>query len=523
MAVRSANQILEDVSARFQRAEADFHRAYWESQVEVNADNDRRREDLELEVRRLKGDRGIYELVIAALEEDVHDPVVKRQLEILRLSLTANQMEEKDRSELVRLASTIESDFASFRPHVNGRSFNDNEIEEVLRSSDDDSERRQLWVASKQVGHRVAEPVRELVRLRNRVARDLGFIDYYRMALDLQELTEDWLFDQLDELDELTAGPFTAWKAELDSSLGQRFGTEVLMPWHYADPFFQHAPPDGRLSLDPYLEQASTPDLARNTFSRWGVDIARIVDASDLYPRDLKCQHAFCLDIDRSGDIRILANIVPGERWVEVMLHESGHAAYDAEIDPDLPWVLRRAAHTFVTEAIAIMSGDVIHDPRWLAEIAGVGSAEVEKLAPRLRRARAAHKLTFVRWGLLMCHFERDLYSDPEIDLDGRWWELVERFQGVTPPDDPPPGAWASKIHLAVAPVYYHNYLLGEMLAAQLRATVESQSGHLVGNKEAGRFLTERVFRHGQLMRWDSLLESATGGPLTPAAFVASL
>jgi riboflavin biosynthesis protein RibD len=47
---------------------------------------------------------------------------------------------------------------------------------------------------------------------------------------------------------------------------------------------------------------------------------------------------------------------VPGERWINIMLHESGHAAYDVAIDRALPYLLHRAAHTFVTEAIAILA-----------------------------------------------------------------------------------------------------------------------------------------------------------------------
>ena len=523
MVSRSPNQLLEDISSRFQGAEADFHRAYWDSQIEASTENDRRREERELEVRKLKGDPETFQDVRSALDEDVHDPLVKRQLEILQLSLTANQMNEDDRVELVRLASSVESEFASFRPTVGGRALNNNEIEEILHTSSDSGYRRSVWTASKQVGHRVMGSIRELVRLRNRVARDLGFTDYYRMSLELQELSEEWLFERLDELAIETEQPFLTWKSDLDRSLRDRFGVDELAPWHHSDPFFQQAPPEGRITLDHLFTDASAPDLAVRTFAEWGVDITKVIDGSDLYPRDLKCQHAFCLDVDRSGDIRILANVVPGERWVEVMLHESGHAAYDASIDPDLPWVLRRAAHTFVTEAIAIFSGDLVRDPDWLVRIAGVPESEVRSIAAELRAARAAQKLVFSRWGLVMCHFERDLYSDPEIDLDARWWELVETFQKVSPPDDPPEGAWAAKIHLAVAPVYYHNYLLGEMLAAQLREVVTQPGANHVADTPVGRFLIERVFRHGQLMRWDSLVESAIGNRLSPTALVSSL
>ena len=517
MLQRSPNQLVADLAQKLSRAEADFHRAYWDSQIRATADADRRRAEAELEVRRLKGDRAAHEAVLAALNEDVHDPLVKRQLEVLRLSLTANQMEEPDRTALVDLGTTIESAFASFRPEVDGRRLTENDIEDVLRDSDDSSLRRKAWEASKEIGQNVGPQIRELARLRNKVARELGFSDYYDMALELQELPQDWLFDRLDDLERVTTDPFKSYKSELDATLMRRFSTQELYPWHYADPFFQALPPDGRPSVEPLVGDASASDLAARTFAGWGIDISSILERSDLYPRELKCQHAFCLDVDRSGrDIRILANIVPGERWIEVMLHESGHAAYDAEIDPQLPWALRRAAHTFVTEAVALLSGGLLRDRGWLTEVAGASPEDVERSMPELDKAGRAQRLIFIRWGLVMCHFERYLYSDPEADLDLRWWELVERFQAVGPPPSIPVDAWASKIHLAVAPVYYHNYLLGDMLAAQLRASIETErAGRFVGDRDAGHLIVERVFRHGQLLRWNSLIEGATGKPLS--------
>ena len=65
-----------------------------------------------------------------------------------------------------------------------------------------------------------------------------------------------------------------------------------------------------------------------------------MLDRSDLFPRDGKCQHAFCIDIDRAGDVRVLANVVPGQQWMDTMLHELGHATFDAGLDPSLPWLL---------------------------------------------------------------------------------------------------------------------------------------------------------------------------------------
>lgn len=508
-------KLVETLEERIKRLEIEFHRAYWDSQVDATETNERRRSDLELELRKVKGDPQALADVEAALDGDVHDPLVQRQLEVLRLSLTSNQMAEAEREQIVELSSAVEGAFASFRPTIGDKKVSDNDIDEILRTSDDEDERRVAWEASKEVGQVVAPRVRELARLRNQAARKLGFPDHYRMSMELQELDESWVFGLFDELATLTEEPFTVWKSALDARLKERFGVAELAPWHYADPFFQALPSDGRISLDDLLDDRSAPELAVKTFASFDIDLTEVMEASDLYPRANKCQHAFCLDVDRTGrDVRILANVTPGEQWMETMLHESGHAAYDVSIDGHLPYLLRRAAHTFVTEGAALLSGRLVRDPAWLSSIAGADPTEVASLADRLRAANAAQSLLFTRWCLVMTHFERDLYSDPEADLDQRWWELVERFQLVRMPEGRQAADWAAKIHLAVAPVYYQNYLLGDVLASQLMATATKEFGGFVGVPEAGRFLVDRLFRQGNLMRWDALIEEATGRQL---------
>ncbi len=118
-----------------------------------------------------------------------------------------------------------------------------------------------------------------------------------------------------------------------------------------------------------------------------------------------------------------------------------------------------------------------------------------------------------------MTHFERGLYAQPDANHDDRWWDLVERFQLVRRPDDRHAPDWAAKIHIAAAPVYYHNYLYGEMIASQLTAAF----GGLVHTDAAGRALAAKVFAPGAARRWDHLIEDATGAALTPAAFALEL
>ena len=95
--------------------------------------------------------------------------------------------------------------------------------------------------------------------------------------------------------------------------------------------------------------------------------------------------------------------------------------------------------------------------------------------------------------------FERALYDDPERDLDAVWWELVARHQLVTPPAGRKAPDWAAKIHIAVAPVYYHTYLYGAIVALQVMDALRSSVGGLVDRPEAGKILREQALRAGRL------------------------
>ena len=76
---------------------------------------------------------------------------------------------------------------------------------------------------------------------------------------------------------------------------------------------------------------------------------------------------------------------------------------------------------------------------------------------------------------------------------------------------------WAAKIHLAAAPVYYQNYLYGELFASQLDATLAARAGGLVDQRAAGELLRADVFAPGASLRWDELVIRATGEPLSAA------
>jgi peptidyl-dipeptidase A len=208
---------------------------------------------------------------------------------------------------------------------------------------------------------------------------------------------------------------------------------------------------------------------------------------------------------------------------METLLHELGHGVYDKYLAADLPLLLRYPAHTNTTEAVAMLMGRLARDADWLALVRGLPADTVADLAGAAREQERIKQLVFVRWALVMVYFERDLYADPaRPDLNQLWWDYVERFQMVPRPEGRDAPDWAAKYHLAGAPVYYHNYILGELTASQLAHAIMTQvpGARLVDNPETGRFLRERLFAHGARYPWNETLARATGERLNPQYYV---
>ena len=472
----------------------------------------------------------------AVADANGSDPLLRRQAVLLRNAHAENQISPEAIERMVALEASLENHFNTFRAELDGKKVGDNEIRGILEKSDDPGLRQRAWEASKQIGLEVEQELRELARLRNAAAGEVGWSSFYSMSLELDELDESEVFSILDRVLTGSQAPWEEYKRALDERQATKFGigADELRPWHYADPFFQEAPAEG-VDLDRWFEGGSIEDLVTGYFDAVGFDVRSILARSDLYEKEGKCQHAFCADIDRSGDIRVLCNLEETEYWVATMLHELGHAVYDAGIDPSLPFFLRTSAHTIVTEASAMLFGRLSRAGAWLTRYAGMPDAEARAADEALAEGRRAQHLYLSRWVPVMAWFERELYRDPEQDLNRLWWDLVERFQSLVRPDDrnePSSGYadWAAKIHFSVAPAYYQNYLLGEMTASQLQAFLFEQLGggddvwqRYVATPEVASFLNGRVFRLGRSTDWRGAIKNATGRTLDPAPFLAEV
>lgn len=463
-----------------------------------------------------------FQQVKTYLAQDDLTAIQRRQLEGLHYGMVANQIPEKDLKEMVKLSTELIGIFNTYRATIDGKSVSENDVRQILIKSNDLKAREKAWHASKQIGKEVQEKLLILVKKRNEIAHALGYTNYHQMSFELQELDRDEVFSIFHKLKELSDEPFLEMKQEMDGELAERFGISIeeLRPWHYADPFFQEAPPLKELDLDPFYDGKDLEELTIETFKAMGMDITDMLEKSDLYPRDKKNQHAFCTDIDREGDVRVLCNNIPSDYWSVTMLHEFGHAVYFKYVDPQLPFLLRTAAHTLTTEAIAMLYGRFGKNPAWLQQFLGLTTSQAEELTPLIAKSLRRQMLIAGRWIMAFTFFERELYENPDQDLNQLWWKIVKDVQFVNPPEGIDYPHWAAKIHFTLVPVYYQNYLMGELTTSQLQTYIEKNISTDLFTPEVGNYLMDAYFKPGALYPWNEKIKKATGEKLNPQYFI---
>jgi len=461
----------------------------------------------------------------------ISEPVLARQLDVLYNAYLGNQIDPELLKRIVDLSTDIEKNFSTFRGTIDGEKVTTNQIKDILRKESDLARRKKAWLASKQVGPVVASDLIHLIKLRNRAARQVGFENFHTLALTTGEQDVKELDRIFEKLYQLTNEPFAELKLQMDEILADKYSIEVqqLRPWHYHDPFFQEAPQIYEVDLDRFYEDENVKEVAARFYRSIGMPVEDVLRRSDLYEREGKNPHAFCTDIDKEGDVRILCNLKNDEKWMETILHELGHAIYDKYHDPDVPYLLREPAHIFTTEAIAMFFGRLSRNPAWMKQMLGFSQQQKQRLEEPCRKYNRLQQLIFARWAMVMYDFEKQLYANPEQDLNDLWWDIVDKYQLVTRPQGRDKPDWAAKIHFTIAPCYYHNYVLGELLASQLKHYMICDVLNLpfnadvgfVGRTEIGEYLKKNVFEPGDIYPWNEMIRRATGNELTPEYFVA--
>jgi peptidyl-dipeptidase A len=530
-----ARQFLDSHTKKIRPLEIEVSLAWWNANTTGKAEDFEKKEQAQNRIDEALADPGVFAEVKALKDKrtEIDEPILRRAIDVVYLQYLEKQLDKDLLRQMVAQANAVEKAFSTFRAKVGGKELTDNEVRRILRESKDGTQLRTVWEASKEVGKVLQPNLKELVKLRNEAARKLNFPNFHALQLYLNEQDAKEITRLFDELDDLTREPFRQAKKEIDARLAENYGVQVeeLMPWHYHDPFFQETPKVLAADLDQPFVNADLLALSRDFYAGIGLPIDQVIARSSLYEKPGKNPHAFCTDIDRAGDVRVLANIVNNMYWTATLIHEFGHGVYSSNnnaIPQSVPYVLRENAHALTTEGVAMMFERLAKRRAWVEKM-GLKLDHPDAFEEAGLKAQRFQLLIFSRWCQVMLRFEKGMYENPDQDLNKLWWDLVERYQLLRRPAGRSAPDFASKIHIVSAPVYYHNYMMGELFASQVHHAIvrdvyngaDPNKVIYVGNKEVGEFMKKRVFAPGKTLSWNELTKQATGEELNARAFAA--
>ncbi len=434
-----------------------------------------------------------------------------------------------------------------FQFKVDGKPVSANDIDRTLNSSRDLQERRKWWGASKEIGVPLKDGLVKLRDLRNGVARELGYPDYFALQTARYGLSPDEMAGYnrrfLEELKPLYLQLHTWVKYEMAKRYGQPVPRRIPAHWinnRWSQNWTGFV---DAVNLDPYFK-GWTPERIVRTAEDFYVGLGfpklpkSFWEKSDLYPvkpgeTRKKNAHAFCNHLDLDADIRSLMSVEADAQWFETSHHELGHGYYFiAYTNPEVPPLLRDGANPSFHEGIGELVSLATRQIPYLKH-SGVLPADfkVDPMQVLLNDALET-AIPFMFWACgTMPEWEGEFYGSnlPADKLNARWWQIVADTQGVEPPS-PRGERWcdpASKTHINDNPAYYYSYGWATVFKFQLHDHIcrnilkqDPRNANYAGNQEVGAFL-QKILRKGAREDWRKVLKEATGEDLSTRAMKA--
>jgi len=387
--------------------------------------------------------------------------------------------------------------------------------------------RRSSYEAFQAIEHWVLENgFLDIVRLRNRFARALGFDNYFEFKLrKIERMSSEQLFAILDDFLERT----DAANRRALQALSGRHGTTALEPWNLR----YHSSGDVVRRMDPYMPFG--PALRRwiESFRRLGIQYRGATMQLDLLERPGKFQNGFCHGpipawFDERGQwvpaqINFTAQAKPdqigsGLRAITTLFHEGGHAAHFANVTQSSPCFSQEFAPTSMAyaETQSMFCDSLLSDADWLKRYALNAAGEV--MPDELIHARIASSQPMRAFDeraiAVVPYFEAALYKLSDADLDAEGVLALARatelhVQGVT--RAPRPLLAIPHLLNQESAASYQGYLLAHMAVYQTRAYFLRKDGYLTDNPAIGPALAKHYWGPGNSIDHDATLRSLTG------------
>ena len=372
----------------------------------------------------------------------------------------------------------------------------------------------------------------DIVAMRNRLGRLLGYEDYYDWKVNIVErMTKRALFARLDDLAARTAERATHELAAFEAT----HGAGAREPWNF--PFLR----SGKLTeaIDPYFGFATALRRWIDSFAALGVSFRGATLTLDLLDRKGKYENGFmhgpvpAFYREQSWQparINFTANSVAGQvgsglRAAETLFHEGGHAAHFSNVLSQAPCFSQEFAPTSVAyaETQSMFMDSLLGDADWRVRYASdrTGAPMPMSLIEAHIRDTQPLRGWEVRSMLTVPFAERTIY---ELDDQARTPErVIAELRRIE--------ADLQGLNAGVRPVlavphllsgessaYYHGYVLAEMASYQTRNFFRQRDGYVTDNPAVGRDLALHYWAPGNAMSFDDTIRSLTREPLSADA-----
>ncbi|WEF13667.1 M3 family metallopeptidase [Pectobacterium actinidiae] len=371
----------------------------------------------------------------------------------------------------------------------------------------------------------------ELISLRNRFARQMGYRNYFDYKVNKTErMTPEQLFAILDPFEEQTREA----NARSLKNLADEKGEEALQPWNirYA------SAGDVTRQLDPYFPFSASLERWVNSFKRLRIGFNGAEMQLDLLVRKGKYENGFMHGpvppfvqegkwVPARINFTSLAKpdqIGSGSSGINTLFHEGGHAAHFANIRQNAPCFSQEFPPTSMAyaETQSMFCDSLLGDADWLKRYAK--NAQGETIPDELIRADISTQQPMRAFNerhiLLVPYFEWQLYSwDDEARTPEAMTKLArdieQRILGIS--GSPRPTLAIPHLLSMESACSYQGYLLALMAVEQTRSYFLQRDGYLTDNPAIGPDLAQHYWHPGNSVSHDDTLRSLTGEGFNPA------
>ncbi|MGV8926184.1 MAG: M3 family metallopeptidase [Ewingella sp.] len=370
----------------------------------------------------------------------------------------------------------------------------------------------------------------ELIGLRNRFARQLGFRNYFDYKVNKTErMTPEQLFAILDRFEEQTR----EGNVRSLNQLVAREGDAALLPWNIR---FASAG-DVTRQLDPYFPFADSLRRWLDSFKRLNIGFNGADMQLDLLVREGKYENGFMHSpvpafYDQGqwvpGVINFTSLAKPdqvgsGSSGLNTLFHEGGHAAHFANVRQNAPCFSQEFPPTSMAyaETQSMFCDSLLDDADWLKRYAknAQGEPVPDTLIHDSIVARQPMRAFNERHILLVPYFEWQLYQWPDEKRTPEAMLALARdvethILGVT--GSPRPTLAIPHLLSMDSACSYQGYLLALMAVEQTRAFFLKRDGYLTDNPAIGPDLAKHYWSPGNSISHDDTLRSLTGEGFNP-------